>query len=242
MTSKNTPTQKTENDIYTKRLIVREGHSRMRGTLSKCIIKYRDFIKQAQKVSSENEETKHESLTKLKELASSLKLELQLNNLEIQKMEFMSLTSKDEDEYNKVSQTLEESIQTSKSDIETLKHTLQHEKKIRKNLEEYEEMAKLAAKYPSKKVSSEKLAGVKRKMDGVYDEEQKLDVENDVRKKQFQILLQSIFDLKSTLEEDEKEVKTDGDATTDASKDITTKDTSESENASIDVVPMDTTT
>ena len=107
---------------------------------------------------------------KAKEFGSSLKRELLLNGLEMQKMEFMALSAEDESEYHKVSATLEESIIESKKEIEKLKNQLHHEKKVRRNLEEHEEMAKIASKHPSRRTSSEKLTAVKRQIVTTHEE------------------------------------------------------------------------
>ena len=76
--------------------MMREGHAAMRGALSKCMTRYRDFVRQAQRAATdaiptegEKEEplltssSKSSSLMKAKEFGSSLKRELLLNGLEM---------------------------------------------------------------------------------------------------------------------------------------------------------------
>ncbi len=68
---------------------------------------------------------------------------------------------------------------------------------------------RLAAKtvnlYPSKLNTQQKLDFVQIELDNLKEEEIRLDLELEMRDKQVQLLLQSIFDLKNTLLEDEED-------------------------------------
>ena len=70
-------------------------------------------------------------------------------------------------------------------------------------------VAKIVNTLPSKMETQEKLNVVQKELDVLNDEEVRRDSELGIREKQFQLLLQSIFDLKSSLEEDNNTIMTD---------------------------------
>jgi len=70
-------------------------------------------------------------------------------------------------------------------------------------------VAKIVNTLPSKMETQEKLNVVQKELDVLNDEEVRRDSELGIREKQFQLLLQSIFDLKSRLEEDNNTIMTD---------------------------------
>lgn len=65
--------------------------------------------------------------------------------------------------------------------------------------------AKTVNLYPSKLNTQQKLDFVQIELDNLKEEEIRLDLELEMRDKQVQLLLQSIFDLKNTLLEDEED-------------------------------------
>jgi len=66
-------------------------------------------------------------------------------------------------------------------------------------------VAKIVSTLPSKRETKQKLSIVQTELKALRDEEVRRDAELEIREKQFQLLLQSIFDLKSTLMEDEED-------------------------------------
>jgi len=66
-------------------------------------------------------------------------------------------------------------------------------------------VAKIVNTLPSKRETREKLDSVERELNALKNEEVRRDAELGIREKQFQLLLQCIFDLKSTLMEDQED-------------------------------------
>eukprot|EP00590_Aulacoseira_subarctica_P007864 CAMPEP_0172424824 /NCGR_PEP_ID=MMETSP1064-20121228/28442_1 /TAXON_ID=202472 /ORGANISM="Aulacoseira subarctica , Strain CCAP 1002/5" /LENGTH=163 /DNA_ID=CAMNT_0013167227 /DNA_START=279 /DNA_END=770 /DNA_ORIENTATION=+ len=129
--------------------------------------------------------------------------ELQMHNLEMRKMALMERSMEaDLKEYDQLQQFLDSSKHKIREEIKTLQQSLASERLIRNDKLEYEALAKIVNTLPSKMETQEKLNVVQKELDVLKDEEVRRDSELGIREKQFQLLLQSIFDLKSSLEED----------------------------------------
>eukprot|EP00753_Platysulcus_tardus_P010034 PLAT2477.2.p1 GENE.PLAT2477.2~~PLAT2477.2.p1 ORF type:complete len:101 (+),score=60.02 PLAT2477.2:235-537(+) len=68
---------------------------------------------------------------------------------------------------------------------------------------EYEELARQAAKLPARETTLRKLASLEQQLKQLGQQREALRVKSGRRKKQFQLLLASIFELQSALAEEE---------------------------------------
>jgi hypothetical protein len=193
-------------EIMHTRLITREligGPKSPKGSLTKCSLRFRDLCYKLSSGSYEKEDIESTVL--------ALKGEIKLLNLEMRKLKLVEMAM-DADllEYVELQSHIESSKESNKQDIMDLQQTLTAEKLVRRDKQEYEALAKMANALPSKRQTTLKLSAVQRDLDNLKGQEGQRDKELGIREKQFQLLLQCIFDLKSTLKEDEDNPDEDG--------------------------------
>ena len=129
---------------------------------------------------------------------------LKLHDLEMRKVALGCKATVSELQYYEViAKETNESILQIKREIETLREKLNHEKKVRKNREEYEGLAKQASKRSPALVTKRKLKQVHSDIKELEMKRRKTNERIEMRRKQFQGLMQSIFDLKNSLDEDD---------------------------------------
>ncbi len=184
-----------------------------RGTLAKCTLRFRAFLhaviqlqhqrQHQQQQKDEQSSSSFSSTPKIEQAKNELITELKLYDLEMRKT---SLTSKatltELDYYEHLSKEKQETIQQTKNEIEQLKQKLAHEQKVRKNREEYESIAKEALKKESSYVQKRKLEELSKDIEELQEKRRKAGQQVETRRKQFQGLMQNIFDLKNSLEEE----------------------------------------
>ena len=200
-------------NLLKERLVTKEGLQFLpqRGSLSRCVLRYRDFINayHSNNNSSSNEGGQEQDNTSssalvLQNAQNELITELKLHDLEMRKV---SLTSKailtELQHYESLSKETSESIDQIRNDINQLKEKLIFEQKVRKHREEYEELAKQANRRPAVSVTKRKLDNVNKDIEDLLVKKQRNDEMITLKRKQFQSLMQNIFDLKNSLDEDE---------------------------------------
>mmetsp|Transcript_12063 Transcript_12063/g.17586 ORF Transcript_12063/g.17586 Transcript_12063/m.17586 type:complete len:244 (+) Transcript_12063:53-784(+) len=196
-----------DNEILRERILNREGGpSLMRGSLSKCAARYRDFSELVLAASEQQSSKECDTSALANEIEHAkdlLEREIRLHDLEIRKLFLVSDAADAElAQYDAAQVQIESSISDCKDEIEELKKQLAHERKVRSNREEYETLAKMARQRPARRTTEKKLEAVKEEIEKIRAEDALAMAELDVREKQFQLLMQSIFDLKSNLSED----------------------------------------
>ena len=191
-----------EAETLRDRIITREGTTPIpRASLTKCAVRLRDFTEKAMPLNSENAED-------VKASGIALKRELQLFSLETEKVALAAEASTAElEHYNTSKSEIEASIVECENEIEILKKKLAHEKLVKKYREEYEALAKIAIEHPARQASEQELEKVRSDIKEMKDKQSKVMSQLDIRKKQFHLLMQSIFDLNySYTEENSKDV------------------------------------
>lgn len=192
-----------------KRILTKEGISLIpeRGSLSKCALRFREFAQLSLVAASTNGcnnaigQVDHLSL--LKSVKEELAREFQLHDLGMKKLALGAKAAESElDYYASLADGTQSSIAECKEEINTLKKTLLHEKQVLMNREEYETLAKMAASQPSSRLTKQQLEKVRGEIEEIRRKEHKAEKELGMKEKQFQLLMQSIYDLKSSLEED----------------------------------------
>jgi hypothetical protein len=91
-----------------------------------------------------------------------------------------------------------------KKEIEAEKNKLYAKSKLKQNVEEYEALAKLANRYTSIRENTQTMNEVNIEMEKIRAEVKESEKELEMRGVQFQLLMQTIFDLKNSLKEDAK--------------------------------------
>ena len=86
--------------------------------------------------------------------------------------------------------------------LKVKRKTLAHEKQILKIREEYGSLAKMTTSRPPSRVTKQKLEGIRAEIKEIRTKENNVERQLAVKEKQFQLLMQSIYDQKSSLEED----------------------------------------
>ena len=189
-----------------ERLLTREGGvSAARGSLSKCAQRYRGFVEQVLSAAESPSSVTDELADGIEEAKQSLQWELSLHVLEMRKLVLVAEAAEAElARYDDAQLQIEADMEDCRGEIEALKTQLTHEKRVRRHREEYETLAAVANRRPARRRTERNLAQVTADIEKVRKEEARAVKELEVREKQFQLLMQSIFDLKANLSEDIK--------------------------------------
>mmetsp|Transcript_9418 Transcript_9418/g.14568 ORF Transcript_9418/g.14568 Transcript_9418/m.14568 type:complete len:223 (-) Transcript_9418:924-1592(-) len=188
-----------ENGILRQRLVQGVGGgAAARGSLSKCALKYRDFISKFQAGENPNS---------IEALKKDLVRETQLYQVEMRKLALtVHAAEGDTEEIDSEVAAVKSQIRAMEQEIEQLRSEHPEAKQIRRNLEEYEALAKLANTRPPRRELELRTDEIKQKLEDVEKETQKNRDEKSLREKQFHLFMQSLFDLKESLAEDSKEI------------------------------------
>lgn len=103
--------------------------------------------------------------------------------------------------YEALSQNIESGIEIAKEDIETCKLNLMYAKKVRKNREEYDALAKIINEEPDRAKSQKELETLQTELDALQNKSKKLDKKLISRQNKLKVLMQSIREMEmSTLD------------------------------------------
>ena len=203
--SRNTtvPIPALDNESLRERLLIKDGQSiSTRGSLSKCSIRYRDFTEQVL-FAMQGKDPNNVDSSGLETVKNELVRELKLHDLEMRKLcQGANAAEAELAFYAATAETTQSSILECRSEIENLKIKLAHEITVRRHCEEYESLAVMAIKRPARLKTEQKLKEIRSQMEDIRERERRAVNELEMREKQFQLLIQSIFDLKSNLKED----------------------------------------
>lgn len=192
-----------------------------RGSLSKCAVRFREFIETvwtcarvsrelASVSSSSGDDEKRRLLSERAEklktsaeaMGDALSREVKLHDVEVRKLVSSSRASdanarRCDGELTR----MEHRIEAARGDIETLTGRYANERLVRRHREEYEALAEMAnARHPPVRVTAEELKKAREEIKLVREEERRARKELAVREKQFRVLMQSIQDLKATFQ------------------------------------------
>lgn len=110
--------------------------------------------------------------------------------------------------YERISQTIENSIVLAKKQIEQSKENLILAKKIRKNRMEYDVLAKVINQQPDRKKTVDQLEKLKKELNTLEDKRRSLQRKLEIRRKDFTVLMRSIHELQGKLNDD-TDIETD---------------------------------
>ncbi|CAL1542848.1 unnamed protein product [Lymnaea stagnalis] len=127
-------------------------------------------------------------------------LEKAMNTYEMNKQEL--------DNYEKLSKDIDDKIEEATKRIAEAKTELQLAKCIRKNRQEYDNLAKIIQQQPDRQATTKQLQALDKELSTLATTRRQLEEKLELRRKQFMVLITSIHELQRILEADEQQ---DGD-------------------------------
>lgn len=115
--------------------------------------------------------------------------------------------------YEAISKTIDSGIEHAKVQILQSKENLVLAKKIRKNRMEYDVLAKVISQQPDRKETTVKLDALKKELDELKETKSKLQHKLEVRRNDFTVLMRSIKELQSKLDNPDTSDSAIGDET-----------------------------
>ncbi|XP_037535168.1 THO complex subunit 7 homolog [Nematolebias whitei] len=106
--------------------------------------------------------------------------------------------------YEKIYSNIEHNIKSAHEKITECKKEIQRAKRIRKNRQEYDALAKVIQKHPDRHETLKQLGALDKELQHLSHIKENVDAKLELRKKQFHVLLTTIQELQQTLENDEK--------------------------------------
>ncbi|GFN93751.1 tho complex subunit 7-like protein [Plakobranchus ocellatus] len=126
-------------------------------------------------------------------------LEKGINTYEMNKQE--------QKNYEKLKNDIEDKIEEATARIAEAKVELQLAKCIRKNRQEYDNLAKIIQQQPDRQETTKQLEALDKELSSLATKKQKLEEKLELRRKQFMVLITSIHELQHILEDDEEKEK-----------------------------------
>jgi len=189
------------NESFRERLATKEGQNltATRGSLSKCVLRCRDFTEKIfHLVQNETNCEMAFDAVSLERLKDELTSDLKLHDLEMRKSTLSASAAEVELKYYAtIAECTKSSISECKLEIKKLKRKLSHELGVRGSREEYESLAKEANSHAPRVITEAKINELNISINKLRKRNSENDAELELREKQFQLLMQSIFDLKS---------------------------------------------
>ncbi|XP_067907689.1 THO complex subunit 7 homolog isoform X2 [Heterodontus francisci] len=106
--------------------------------------------------------------------------------------------------YEKISKDIESNITAAHDKISECKKQILQAKRIRKNRQEYDALAKVIQQHPDRHETLQQLEALGKELDHLSRIKASVEDKLELRRKQFHVLLSTIHELQQTLESDEK--------------------------------------
>ncbi|XP_054640119.1 THO complex subunit 7 homolog isoform X2 [Dunckerocampus dactyliophorus] len=106
--------------------------------------------------------------------------------------------------YEKIYSNIEQNITSAHEKIAECKKEIQRAKRVRKNRQEYDALAKVIQHHPDRHETLKQLEALDKELQQLSNIKENVDAKLELRKKQFHVLLSTIQELQQTLENDEK--------------------------------------
>ncbi|XP_013414672.1 THO complex subunit 7 homolog [Lingula anatina] len=183
----------TDDDIIRKRLLI-EGDGgnddRRIGSLLKMFIKW----------CNSTDDTPEESLaTEQRMLATLSQCEMAMEKSVI--VHRMNL--KEQENYQGQNKRIESSIQDALEKISECKNELQTAKRVRRNRQQYDALARVIADHPDRKDTMKQLEALDKEMESLKETKETLEQKLSLRRKQFHVLITALQEMQRILEVDE---------------------------------------
>ncbi|ELT96373.1 hypothetical protein CAPTEDRAFT_6671 [Capitella teleta] len=114
--------------------------------------------------------------------------------------------------YEALSQQIETQVTEAFTKIEELKEELSRAKRIRRNRQEYDALAKVIQNYPDREDMTKKLKDLDEELANMKETEQSLQRKLELRRKQFHVLISSLHELERILADDDEKEEEEGEA------------------------------
>merc|ERR1711971_122438 len=124
-------------------------------------------------------------------------------------MNTYEMNKQEQENYDKLSRDIEKSIEDASAKITEAKQELKLAKCIRKNRQEYDNLAKIIQQQPDRQDTMSQLQALDKDLGNLANTKQQLEEKLELRKKQFMVLITSIHELQKILEADEQKEKED---------------------------------
>jgi THO complex subunit 7 len=129
--------------------------------------------------------------------------ELELYSLEVDMAQLTAQTCQQQlEDYQVLESRVKFQVESTEADIDKLTEELRVAKKVRQYKEQYEALAKIVNRHPSKPATTREQAEMQLEIKKLEEEKLRLDEQMSVRRKQFALLMRTIDDLSMTLRED----------------------------------------
>ncbi|KAJ8302366.1 hypothetical protein KUTeg_021353 [Tegillarca granosa] len=112
---------------------------------------------------------------------------------------------KEQENYDKLSKQIAEKIKGATEKIAECKNELQQAKRIRKNRQEYDALAKVIQQHPDRQETMRQLQALDKEVSSLEESKESLEQKLDLRRKQFHVLIAAIHELEKILEEDDRD-------------------------------------
>lgn len=196
-----------EDDIIKKRLLI-EGDSgnedRLINKLTKNFVKWATFVQHADstngdKISTNTEDDSSESLYEQMMISlSHAEFGLLRNHL------IFDMNKMEQDSYKVLYDKIDNEIEKAEKKIIESKLELQEAKKIRKNRQEYDILARKIQNYPDRMEMQTTIKNLEEKVENLKKMDYEYNKKIELRRKQFSVVLQSLSALKNLVENDLK--------------------------------------
>eukprot|EP00039_Didymoeca_costata_P022213 m.3996 g.3996 ORF g.3996 m.3996 type:complete len:211 (+) comp2874_c0_seq1:122-754(+) len=113
--------------------------------------------------------------------------------------QIVKMNNRESENYAAVSKELEVKIEQCKLDIETAKEGLKEAKGVRKHREEYDALASVILKMPSRQETIKEMNEMEKDISELTGESAKLETELQARQKQYSLLLYALRDIQRSL-------------------------------------------
>ncbi|XP_048243151.1 THO complex subunit 7 homolog isoform X3 [Haliotis rufescens] len=107
---------------------------------------------------------------------------------------------REQEHYDQLSKDIEKKIKSATSQIAECKTELQQAKRIRKNRQEYDSLAKVIQKHPDRQDTTRQLQSLDKELTSQTETKQKLEEKLELRRKQFLVLITAIHELQRILD------------------------------------------
>ncbi|KAJ7314523.1 THO complex subunit 7 [Desmophyllum pertusum] len=124
--------------------------------------------------------------------------------------------------YEKIYSEIEQSISNAYEEIASCKTELQQAKRIRRNRQEYDALAKVISQHPERQETLKQIEELDKELNSLTNTKESLFSKLELRQKQFHLLINTIHELQRMLDED----KTDSDAEPSSGAEGSSMDTS----------------
>ncbi|KAJ7379334.1 THO complex subunit 7 [Desmophyllum pertusum] len=124
--------------------------------------------------------------------------------------------------YEKIYSEIEQSISNAYEEIASCKTELQQAKRIRRNRQEYDALAKVISQHPERQETLKQIEELDKELNSLTNTKESLFSKLEIRQKQFHLLINTIHELQRMLDED----KTDSDAEPSSGAEGSSMDTS----------------